>query len=139
MKSPESYTVDGSNVRTYTGPFTQFGTRQLRFLKVVGTESDGSTAVDFSATYTAANSDFAVAVRTIQTMAEIYAVGTPDSTGFIVVVAADTANSSASGNGTNPIATTYTLLESAIVAALGNGGSSSSTVSELTFDGVAIS
>ena len=137
MKSPESYTVDGSNVRTYTGPFTQFGTRQLKFLKVVATESNGSSAVDFSSTYTAANSDFSVAVRTIQTVAEIYAVGTPDSTGFIVVVAADTANGAEANS--NVQATTYGALEAALVTALANGGSSTATVSELTFDGVAIS
>lgn len=139
MKSPENYTVDGSNVRTYTGPFTQFSTRQLKFLKVVGVESDGSTAVNFSTTYTASNSDFSVAVRAIQTMAEIYAVGTPDSTGFIVVIAADTANSSESANGTNPIATTYGLLEAVVTANLANGGSAATTITELAFDGVAIS
>ena len=120
-----------------TSPSTQFGTRQLTFLKVVATESDGSTAVDFSSSYASSNSDFSIAVRTIQTMAEIYAVGTPDATGFIVIIADDTKNGAAANSNTQ--GTTYGALEAAIVANLANGGSSSATVSELTFDGVAIS
>jgi len=119
-----------------TAPSTQFGTRELTFLKVVATGSDGSTAVDFSATSTASNSDFSKAVRTIQNFNEIYAVGTPDGVGFIVVIADDTKNGANSGNiqGTG-----HGLLEAALVAALAKGGSATATVSELTFDGVAIS
>jgi hypothetical protein len=117
-------------------PSTQFGTRQLTFLKVVATESNGSSAVDFSASYASSNSDFSLAVRTIQNFNEIYAVGTPDSTGFIVVIADDTKNGADSGNTQG---TGHGLLEAALVTALANGGSSTATVSELTFDGVAIS
>ena len=119
-----------------TAPSTQFGTRQLTFLKVVATGSDGSTAVDFSATSTASNSDFSKAVRTIQNFNEIYAVGTPDAVGFIVVIADDTKNGANSGNTQG---TGHGLLEAALVAALAKGGSATATVSELTFDGVAIS
>jgi hypothetical protein len=139
MKSPESYTVDASNVRTYTGPFTQFGTRQLKFLKVTAVTGDtGSTsAVNFSTTYTAAFSNFAKAVRAIQQVAEIYAVGTPDSTGFIAVVAADTANGAETSS--NVQATTYGQLEAYIAAACATGTGAAATVSELDFDGVAIS
>ena len=118
-----------------TAPSTQFGTRELTFLKVVATGSDGSTAVDFSATSTASNSDFSKAVRTIQNFNEIYAVGTPDATGFIVVIADDTKNGANSGNTQG---TGHGLLEAALVAALAKGGSATATVSELTFDGVAI-
>ena len=119
-----------------TAPSTQFGTRELTFLKVVATGSDGSTAVDFSATSTASNSDFSKAVRTIQNFNEIYAVGTPDAVGFIVVIADDTKNGANSGNTQG---TGHGLLEAALVAALAKGGSATATVSELTFDGVAIS
>jgi len=119
-----------------TSPSTQFGTRQLTFLKIVATESNGSTAVDFSATSTASNSDFSIAVRTVQNFNEIYAVGTPDAVGFIVVIADDTKNGADSGNTQG---TGHGLLEAALVAALANGGSSTATVTELTFDGVAIS
>ena len=121
-----------------TAPSTQFGTRELTFLKVVATGSDGSTAVNFSTSYTASNSDFSLAVRTIQNFNELYAVGTPDSTGFIAVVAADTGNGSATGT-PNTQGTTWTSLEAVITANLANGGSSATAVTELTFDGVAIS
>ena len=119
-----------------TAPSTQFGTRQLTFLKIVATESNGSSAVDFSASSTASNSDFSIAVRTVQNFNEIYAVGTPDAVGFIVVIADDTKNGADSGNTQG---TGHGLLEAALVAALANGGSSTATVTELTFDGVAIS
>ena len=119
-----------------TSPSTQFGTRELTFLKVVATGSDGSTAVDFSATSTASNSDFSKAVRTIQNFNEIYAVGTPDAVGFIVVIADDTKNGANSGNTQG---TGHGLLEAAMVAALAKGGTATATVTELTFDGVAIS
>jgi hypothetical protein len=119
-----------------TAPSTQFGTRELTFLSVVATASNGSTAVDFSATSTASNSDFSKAVRTIQNFNEIYAVGTPDATGFIVVIADDTKNGANSGNTQG---TGHGLLEAALVAALAKGGSATATVAELTFDGVAIS
>lgn len=119
-----------------TAPSTQFGTRQLTFLKVVATGSDGSTAVNFSTSSTASNSDFSKAVRTIQNFNELYAVGTPDAVGFIVVIADDTKNGADSGNTQG---TGHGLLEAALVAALAKGGSATATVSELTFDGVAIS
>jgi hypothetical protein len=135
MISTENYS-ESAGVRTYTGPYTQFGTRQLKFLKVVGVESDGSTAVNFSTTYTASNSDFSLAVRAIQVYAEVYAVGTPDSTGFIVVIADDTRNGADSGNTQG---TGYGLMEAAVTANLANGGSAATTITELTFDGVAIS
>jgi hypothetical protein len=105
-------------------------------LKVVAVESDGSTATNFSTTYTNSNSDFSLAVRAIQTYAEVYAVGTPDATGFIVIVATDTANGADSGN---TQAATFGLMEAAVTANLANGGSSATTISVLTFDGVAIS
>jgi hypothetical protein len=105
-------------------------------LKVVATGSDGSTAVNFGTTYVASGSDFSKAVRTVQNFNEIYAVGTPDATGFIVVIADDTKNGADSGNTQG---TGHGLLEAALVAALAKGGSATATVSELTFDGVAIS
>ena len=135
LVSPENFSTSGIT-RTYTGPYTQFGTRQLKFLKVVGVESNGSSAVDFSTTYTASGSDLSLAVRAIQTYAEVFAVGIPDATGFIVVIGADTGNGADSGNTQG---TGYGLMEAAVTAGLANGGSSATTITELTFDGVAIS
>ena len=73
--------------------------------------------------------------NSIQQVAEIYAVGTPDSTGFIAVVAADTANGAETSS--NVQATTYGQLEAFIKAAV--EADTSATVVELTFDGVSIS
>jgi hypothetical protein len=135
LVSHENFSTSGVT-RTYTGPYTQFGTRQLKFLKVVAVGSDGSTAVNFATTYVASGSDLSLAVRAIQTYAEIFAVGIPDATGFIVVVAADTANGADSGN---TQATTYGLMEAAVTASTAKGGSAATTITELVFDGVAIS
>jgi len=132
MISTENYT-ESNGVRTYTGPYTQFGTRQLKFLKVTAVHNGG--AVDFSATYTASNSALSKAVRAIQGFAEVYMVGIPDATGFIAVVAGDTANGAEANS--NVQATTYGAMEAAIKAAV--EADTSATVAELTFDGVAIS
>jgi hypothetical protein len=135
LVSHENFSTSGIT-RTYTGPYTQFGTRQLTFLKVVAVGSDGSTAVNFGTTYVNSGSDFSLAVRAIQTYAEIFAVGIPDATGFIVVVAADTANGADSGN---TQAATFGLMEAAVTASTAKGGSAATTITVLTFDGVAIS
>lgn len=141
MISPENYTVNGSNVRTWTGPYTQFGTRQLKFLKVVGVHS--ASAIDFSDEtlsaagdgYTAPNSLYSKALRAIQTMAEVYAAGIPDAAGFIVIVAADTENNaSVNSNGQEG---TYNAMEAVVKASV--EADTSITISALTFDGVAIS
>jgi hypothetical protein len=61
---------------------------------------------------------FSAAVRNLQIFGEVFAVYTPVATGFMAVVATDTLNSSESGNGTNPIATTFGLAEASIKAAI---------------------
>lgn len=141
MISPENYTVDGNNVRTWTGPYTQFGTRQIKFLKVVGVHDGGAVHFEYETLaalgdgYTAPLSVYSKAVRAIQTMAEIYAVGIPDSVGFIAIVAADTENNaSVDSNGQEG---TYNALEAVVKAAI--GADTSVTISALSFDGVAIS
>ena len=135
--STENYT-ESAGVRTYTGPFTQFGTRQLSFVKVTAT-TDGSTAVNFSTTYTNADSNFSRAVRAVQGFAEIYFVTTPDSTGFALAIADDTRNGAESSSNTQ--AATYGALEKAINEALAGSstiGSRTCTVAALTATGVSI-
>jgi hypothetical protein len=107
-----------------TGPaFSNFGTRSLRLLKVVtsgGTNdltkgTDGATGA-----YTDANSVFARCVRGIQTMAEVYVVGVPDATSFLVLVTGDTVNDAAASS--NTAGTTYGAMEAAIVASMNASG-----------------
>ena len=105
-----------------TAPSTQFGTRELSVVKVLigGTNAsmilvDGSTA---GATgYLSSNSIYSAAVRALQGFAEVYAVYTPVATGFIAVLAADTANGSEVAT-PNTQATTFGSAEAAIKAAI---------------------
>ena len=137
-----TYTESGQ-ARTYAGPFSQFGTRDLQFIKIVATGSDGSTAVNFSTTYGNSNSDFSIALRTLQGFGEVYYVTTPDSTGFAAAVSQDTVNASQTATPNTQAATTgstnnYGSLEAALVSALAKGGSATATVSGLTATGVSI-
>ena len=63
-------------------PSTRFSTRQLAFveIEVTGCETN----------YTATNSLYSRAIRGVQTVAEVYAVGLPASNKFMVVIAQDT-------------------------------------------------
>ena len=134
--------------------FSNFGTRQLRFLKVVATQANGSTAVDFSKDngtsggtayttvgtgYQSSNSKFSLAVRALQTGAEIYQVFTPGTAGFIVVISEDTVNDSDANS--NVAGGAYGDLTAVVVAALGFGGTSSCTITATSADstGIALS
>lgn len=86
-----------------TAPSSQFGTRQLRIIKITA-NNGGDSDLDFTAqsfvssaftgAYTDSASYYSLAVRAIQTVAELYAIGQPDATSFLAVVSADTANDS---------------------------------------------
>jgi len=92
----------------------QFGTRALRIVKVAtGTDTYGTGA----ATYEAPSSDYAKAVRTIQTYFETWAVFAPVAGGFIFICSDDTAQDS--DTGTNVIGG-YGQAEAAVIAAIGS-------------------
>ena len=65
-----------------TAPSTRFATRQLAFMKI--------SVVGIQNNWDEPNSLFTQVVRGVQLVAEIYAVGTPNSGVVTVVVAADT-------------------------------------------------
>jgi hypothetical protein len=102
---------------------TNFGTRQLVLVKVLigGTAADmryqdGATS---SLSFNLTNSCYSVAIRTLQSFGEVYAVYSPVATGFMAIMALDTLNSSESANGVGgAIATTYGLLEAAVAVAV---------------------
>ena len=108
MPSLIGTTVTANYLKT-TAPYTQFGTRNLQFIKVTLT---GADVADFDLTVnsTASNSRLTRTVRSLQNVAELFAVFTPDSDELIVVVADQTAN-----NGT---ATDWSIVEADIVSAL---------------------
>jgi len=115
-----------------TTPTTQFGTRALRIIKITaGTAGDsdldftrqafvvtGATTGAFTGTYADSDSYYSAAVRAIQTVAEIYAIGQPNATDFIAVVAYDTGNDSGTGSNANTQDKTWSDLESALTDAL---------------------
>jgi hypothetical protein len=104
---------------------TQFGTRELSVIKVLvgGTNAsmilvDGSTADAGGVVgHTMSNSLFSAAVRNLQIFAEVYAVFTPVATGFMAIIATDTANGSEVAT-PNTNATTFGSAEASIKAAI---------------------
>ena len=112
------------------GTFSNFGTRELVFIKVAVTGGsndmryqDGATS---SLSYNLSNSLYQKAVNVLQGFGEVYFVGAPGAGGFVAAISADTRNGADSGN---TQAATYGLLEAAINAAL--NASASTTVTEL--------
>lgn len=82
-----------------TKPTTQFGTRILRTIAITidnagSNDKDLTTANNAGGSYLDSGSYFSVAVRALQTSAEIYAVYTPSATALVVVVADTTATDS---------------------------------------------
>lgn len=65
-------------------PTTKMGTRELLFLQI-----DMNTDVETG--YTDSNSLYAKAIRGLELVCEVYAIGTPNGNWFTAVVAADTA------------------------------------------------
>ena len=161
---------------TYGGvTFSNFGTRNLAFIKIVASGSP-TNALDFTAaagpdtdasavsgyaqplTYNwqDSNSYFSVAIRVIHQFAEVYFVGTPTSTAFVVAVAIDTANSAAASSnlevGTYPTLSTFGALAAQLATALGTTATASSaagpdtveatkptiTITQLTASGASI-
>ena len=117
--------IDGSKLGVNalkTAATTLFGTRELSVIKVVvgGTAADVryQDGASSGLAYTLPNSVYSAAIRALQGFGEVYAVYAPVATGFIAIMALDTLNSSESGNGTNPIATTFGLAEASIKAAI---------------------
>ena len=112
------------------GTSSQFGTRELVFIKVAVTGGsndmryqDGATS---SLSFNLSNSLFQKAVNVLQGFGEVYFVGTPGAGGFVAAISADTRNGADSGNTQG---TGYGLLEAAINAAL--NASAATTVTEL--------
>jgi hypothetical protein len=95
-------------------PTTQMGIRALRIVKV----ALGSDTYD-GGNYTLASSDYSLAVRTIQTYFETWAVFAPatDGSGFCFICSDDTAQDS--NTGTHDLGG-YGQCEAAVVVAVGS-------------------
>jgi len=140
---------------TYGGTtYSNFGTRNLAFLSVTvsgGTPPSFTSGAGPTGNYQSFNNAtdsldyFAVAVRTIQQFGEVYFVGTPSSTAFVVAVAIDTMNdaSASAGQGniellSYPTLSNFGLLAAQLLTALGSWGSGAVTVAQLTASGATI-
>jgi hypothetical protein len=139
---------------TYGGTtYSNFGTRNLAFIKVVlsgGTPPDFTTGAGPSGVYTVLNNStdgndyFSVAVRTIQQYGEVYFVGAPSATAFVVAVAIDTMNSAATSSNTEVFNTAYPTLgtfgglAAQLLTALGSWSSGAVTITQLTASGASI-
>ena len=123
--------------------YSNFGTRQLRFVKVAitsATNADLSKGADGqTGTYTESLSMFATAIRGIQQFAEIYFVGVPTSAGFVIAVSDDTDNDNDKNNG-NVSNAGNGLIEDAVQQAIAAyaGSSATATATTLTASGITI-
>lgn len=66
-----------------TSPSSQFGTRKLLYLQI-------NAGTDVGTNYQNSDSNYSKAVRALQTVCEVYALGIPNSTDFTAIVAYDT-------------------------------------------------
>jgi hypothetical protein len=128
----------GANNYKVAYPASAFGTRVLKFAKVV---LSGGTPTDISTTPTISGSNFSKAVRAVQNYVELQFVGTPTSTAFVFAYYADTAQENINlgqPSGTAVASATWADMEAEVLAALGSWGSGVVTVSEVTASGASI-
>jgi hypothetical protein len=106
----------GANAYKFVDPASQFGTRKIRFVKIVN--GGDLTSGDFTTDKALTNSNLAKTVRCAQNYGELIVVGTPSATGIIVGYSDDTLND---GSAASPSASdaSYAKLEAELVAAVG--------------------
>jgi hypothetical protein len=126
--------------------FSNFGTRNLRALLVTLSSGslndlryqDGTTN---TTSYQDANSLFGLVVKAVQSTAEIYLVGQPTATQFIVLVAGDTESNGASHVEDGSYTDLETIIANTInyrsAAAQGAGAAGSATTVTVTACGTA--
>jgi len=115
-------------------PSTQFGTRELRFVKV---ELVGGTRPDFTVGTGLSDSYFSKAVLQMQNYGESWAVGTPGQYAFVMVFSSDTAQDSAVDTNAVTVPGTWGDAEAAVYASLGSWASGSVTVKDIYLSGAA--
>ena len=106
----------GANAYKNVDPFSRFGTRSIRFVKVVN--GGDLTSGDFTTNKTSTNSNLSKTVRAAQNYGELHVVGTPSATGLILGFSDDTLND---GSSASPSLSdgSYAKMEAEIAAAVG--------------------
>jgi hypothetical protein len=114
------------------GPYTRFGTPQLQAIKIV------SATINFTTTPAATNSNLFKAVSGLQSLAEVYYVGKPTTSGANQFVALVHLNKTDSGDGFGASTSfdgSYENIEDTIGAALGVA-ENDITITEVALDGL---
>jgi hypothetical protein len=106
----------GANAYKFVDPASQFGTRKIRFVKIVN--GGDLTSGDFTTNKATTNSNLAKTVRCAVNYGEVAVIGTPSATGLIVGYYDDTLND---GSTASPSASdaSYGKLEAELTAAVG--------------------
>lgn len=114
------------------GPFTRFGSRELQAIKVV------SATINFSTSYTTANSNFFKAINAIQQRAEIFYVGIPGNTatGFTALISKVNSDAGDNYGATSTADGSYDNLEELIDKAVNGSDSGDITVTNVTLTGL---
>ena len=106
----------GANAYKFVDPASQFGTRRIRFVKIVN--GGDLTSGDFTTNKANTNSNLSKAVRCAQNYGELIVVGTPSATGLIVGYSDDTLNDGSTASPSVSDAS-YGKLEAELTAAVG--------------------
>jgi hypothetical protein len=122
----------GANAFKNEQPFSRFGTRSIRFVKVV---VSGGTPPDLTTTPTITNSNISKLVRAAQNYGELHVVGTPSATGVILGFSDDTINDGSSASPSLSDAS-YAKMEAEVYAALSSWGSGVVTVTTVVPTGI---
>lgn len=108
--------VLGANAYKFVDPKSNFGTRTMRFVKIVN--GGDLTSGDFTTNKADSNSNLSKTVRAAQNFGEVWVIGTPSATGLIIGFSDDTLND---GSAASPSLSdgSYAKMEAEIVAAVG--------------------
>lgn len=108
--------VLGANAYKFVDPKSNFGSRTMRFVKIVN--GGDLTSGDFTTSKATSNSNLSKTVRAAQNYGEVWVIGTPSATGLIIGFADDTLND---GSTASPSASdaSYGKMEAEIAAAVG--------------------
>ena len=106
----------GANAYKFADPKSNFGTRTMRFVKIVN--GGDLTSGDFTTSKATSNSNLSKTVRAAQNYGEVWVIGTPTATGLIIGFSDDTLNDGSAASPSDSDGS-YAKMEAEISAAIG--------------------
>ena len=105
-----------ANAYKFVDPKSNFGSRTMRFVKIVN--GGDLTSGDYTTNKANSNSNLSKTVRAAQNYGEVWVIGTPSATGLIIGFADDTLND---GSAASPSLSdgSYAKMEAEIAASVG--------------------